>query len=149
MLATDRSWFLVPGSWFLVPGSWFLVPGSWFLVRGSWFVAKMKQRASGRSKLNHEPRTTNHAPTCVIAVRVIPRAGRSGVAGARGDALLVRLNAAPVDGAANAELVDLLAGTLGVSKRAIEIVSGARSRQKKVRVTGLTLEEAESRLRAG
>ncbi|HLG56765.1 MAG TPA: DUF167 domain-containing protein [Vicinamibacterales bacterium] len=81
-------------------------------------------------------------------MRVIPRAGRSGVAGARGDALLVRLNAAPVDGAANAELIDLLAETLGVSKRAIEIVSGARSRQKKVRVTGLTLDETNSRLKA-
>jgi uncharacterized protein (TIGR00251 family) len=69
------------------------------------------------------------------------------VAGARGDALLVRLNAAPVDGAANAELIDLLAETLGVSKRAIEIVSGARSRQKKVRVTGLTLDETNSRLK--
>ena len=119
------------------------------LVRGSWFVAKMKRPTSGKPKHNQEPRTTNHEPaSCVIAVRVIPRAGRSGVAGARGDALLVRLNAAPVDGAANAELIDLLAETLGVSKRAIEIVSGARSRQKKVRVTGLTLDETNSRLKA-
>jgi uncharacterized protein (TIGR00251 family) len=68
------------------------------------------------------------------------------VAGARGDALLVRLNAAPVDGAANAELIDILAETLGVAKRAIEIVAGAHSRQKKVRVTGLTIDVVRARL---
>ena len=64
----------------------------------------------------------------VIAVRVVPRAGRSGVAGTRDGALLVRLNAPPVEGAANAELIDVLADTLGVPKRAVTILSGERSR---------------------
>ena len=45
----------------------------------------------------------------VITVRVIPRAARSGVAGTRDGALLVRLNAPPVDGAANAELIEVVA----------------------------------------
>src|SRR5258706_11368622 len=40
----------------------------------------------------------------IISVRVIPRAGQAGLAGTRGDAILVRLQAPPVDGAANAEL---------------------------------------------
>ena len=56
------------------------------------------------------------------------------------------MNAAPVDGAANTELVDVLADALGVPKRAVTIVSGQRSRQKKVRVTGITLEDTHSRL---
>ena len=65
----------------------------------------------------------------------------------RGDALLVRLNAAPVDGAANAELIAVLADALGVSKRAISVVSGERSRQKRVRVDGVTSEFIDSKLK--
>lgn len=86
----------------------------------------------------------------IIDVRVIPRAGRSGIAGMRGDALLVRLNAPPVDGAANAELIEVLADALGVPKRAVSIVSGERSRQKRVRIDGVTtdmLNSAVPRLR--
>jgi uncharacterized protein (TIGR00251 family) len=76
----------------------------------------------------------------IIDVRVIPRAGRSGIAGWRGDSLLVRLNAAPVDGAANAELIEVLAGALDVPKRAVSIVAGERARQKRVRIDGVTQE---------
>lgn len=68
---------------------------------------------------------------------MVPRAGRSGVAGTRDGALLVRLAAAPVDGAANAELIEVLARALDLPKRRIEIVSGDRSRSKRVRVIGM------------
>lgn len=81
-----------------------------------------------------------------IDVRVIPRAGKSGVAGKRGDALLVRLNAAPVDGAANAELIDVLSDVLDVPKRAVSIVAGARSRQKRVHIEGITDQVVASKL---
>jgi hypothetical protein len=81
-----------------------------------------------------------------IAVRVIPRAGKSGLAGTRGDALLVRLQAAPVEGAANDELVEVLARALQVPKRAVSIVAGTRSRQKRVRVAGIDASTAASRL---
>lgn len=84
----------------------------------------------------------------VIAVRVIPRAARSAVAGPRGDALLVRLAAPPVEGAANAELVEVLAAALSVPRRAIAIVSGDRSRQKRVRVAGIDVATARLRLTA-
>jgi hypothetical protein len=70
-------------------------------------------------------------------VRVIPRAGRSAFAGVRDGALVVRLAAAPVDGAANDELIDLLARTLHIPKRDVTIVSGERSRSKRVRIAGL------------
>jgi len=59
------------------------------------------------------------------------------VAGLRDGALLVRLAAAPVDGAANAELIAVLAGALHLPKRSIEIVSGDRSRSKRVRIAGM------------
>ena len=82
------------------------------------------------------PRSADHADDA-IAVRVVPRAGRSGFAGLRDGALLVRLAAAPVDGAANDELIALLARTLHLPKRDISIVSGERSRSKRVRVAGM------------
>jgi uncharacterized protein len=81
-----------------------------------------------------------------IAVRVIPRAGRSGLAGTRGGALLVRLQSPPVDGAANEELITVLARALQVPKRAVTIVAGDRSRQKRVRVAGIDAATAASRL---
>ena len=73
-----------------------------------------------------------------LAVRVIPRARRSEIDGRRGDALLVRLAAPPVEGAANAALVGYLAERLGVPTRAIRVVGGERSRDKRVRVSGVT-----------
>jgi len=76
----------------------------------------------------------------ILSVRVIPRSARSGLAGTRDGALLVRLAAPPVDGAANAELVEVLAKALRVAKRAISIVSGERGRLKRVRVEGVTEE---------
>lgn len=81
-----------------------------------------------------------------ISVRVIPRAGRSAVAGTRDGALLVRLNAPPVEGAANAELIEVLSKVLGVPKRAVTITSGERSRRKTVRVVGISVEEAGPKL---
>lgn len=82
----------------------------------------------------------------IITIRVIARAGRSGLAGTRGDALLVRLHAPPVEGAANAELIDIIATVLDVPRRAVSIVAGQRSRQKRVRVSGIDAATAESRL---
>lgn len=82
----------------------------------------------------------------ILSIRVIPRAARSGLAGTRGDALLVRLHAPPVEGAANAELIDLIATALDVPKRAVSIVAGERARQKRVRVSGVDAATVESRL---
>jgi hypothetical protein len=74
----------------------------------------------------------------LIAVKVIARASKSAVSGIRDGALLVRLNAAPVDGAANAELIEVMADALGVPKRAITIASGETSRRKTLHVAGIT-----------
>lgn len=82
----------------------------------------------------------------VIDVQVIPRAAKAGVAGTRENAVLVRLHAPPVDGAANAELVDILSHALGVPRRAIAIAAGERTRRKRVAVAGITADEARRRL---
>jgi uncharacterized protein (TIGR00251 family) len=78
----------------------------------------------------------------VIDVRVIPRASHPGPAGVRDGALLLRLHAAPVDGAANAEVVDILADLLGVPRRAVTILSGHHSRRKRIAVAGIGLDAA-------
>jgi uncharacterized protein len=78
----------------------------------------------------------------MLTVRVIPRAGRSGPAGVRDKAILIRLNAPPVEGASNSELIDLLADLLNVPKRDVTIVSGERSRLKRVRVVGVSATDA-------
>lgn len=82
----------------------------------------------------------------ICVVRVTPRAGRTAIAGARDDVLLVRLAAAPVDGAANAALVELLAEVFDVPRRDVAIVSGHNSRLKRVEVRGVTESDAAARL---
>lgn len=81
-----------------------------------------------------------------LDVRVIPRARRTELAGTRQNALLVRLAAPPVDGAANEALVRFLADALGVSTRAIRIASGEKGREKRIVITGLRTADVRSRL---
>jgi uncharacterized protein len=73
-----------------------------------------------------------------IEVRVIPRARRDEVGAQRGGRLVIRLTAPPVDGAANAALCRLVARRAGVPARRVSIVRGQSSRDKVVRVEGLT-----------
>ncbi|MGZ8846576.1 MAG: DUF167 domain-containing protein [Pyrinomonadaceae bacterium] len=83
----------------------------------------------------------------IFAVRVVPRASRSEIAGEYDGALRVRIAAPPVEGAANRELIRLLAKTFKLPKNAIEIVSGAGSKSKIVRIQGgdaVKLEELTS-----
>jgi uncharacterized protein len=82
----------------------------------------------------------------LLSVRVIPRARRSELAGRRGDALLVRLAAPPVDGAANAALIDFLSDQLKLPRTRLSIVAGDRSRDKVVRVDGVAAADVRARL---
>jgi uncharacterized protein (TIGR00251 family) len=92
---------------------------------------------------------TNEGETdATLKLRVVPRAGRTGFAGRRGDALLVRLAAAPVDGAANDALIAFLAASLDCPRRSIAIVAGEKSRDKRIRIEGLTPAELNRRLAA-
>jgi uncharacterized protein (TIGR00251 family) len=84
----------------------------------------------------------------VFSVRVVPRAGRTSIAGVRGDALLVRLAAPPVEGAANDALVAFLSTSFDRPKRDITLVSGHSSRDKRVAIAGLDETEVARRLDA-
>ena len=61
-------------------------------------------------------------------------------------ALLVRLQSPPAEGAANAELIQILAKTLHVPRGSISIVAGERSRQKRVRIEGVSQDYVNTRL---
>ena len=72
-----------------------------------------------------------------IAVLARPRASRSQVMGEHGGMLRIQLAAPPVDGEANAELLQTIVRLLGVARRQVTLVSGETSRRKRVRVEGV------------
>jgi uncharacterized protein (TIGR00251 family) len=71
-----------------------------------------------------------------VGVHVQARASRTEIVGVHGTALKVRLQAPPVEGAANDALVALFADRLGVPRRAVRVVAGASSRGKIVEIEG-------------
>ncbi|MBM3908218.1 MAG: DUF167 domain-containing protein [Gemmatimonadetes bacterium] len=83
-----------------------------------------------------------------FAVHVQPRAKQPGIDGLHGDALRVRVQAPPVDGAANDAVVAVLAEALGVPARAVHIAAGQTGRKKLVDVDGIDAAAATARLLA-
>ncbi len=88
------------------------------------------------------------AAGATFAVRVQPRARKNAVSGEMGDALKLALTAPPVEGKANAACVEFLADLLDVPRSSITIAAGETSRNKIIRVAGLSAAEVEQRLRA-
>ena len=90
---------------------------------------------------------TVSADGVTFSVRLTPRASKNEIVGIQAGALRVRLTAPPVEGAANAALIEFIAERLRVRKSAISIISGERSRNKIVRVSGMNLEQVKAALR--
>jgi len=78
-----------------------------------------------------------------FTIRVVPRASKSEIVGEVDGSLKVRISAPPVDGAANGEVVKVLAKAFGVAKSNVSIVSGETSKTKRVRVIGATPERLQ------
>ena len=83
----------------------------------------------------------------MFPVRVVPRASRSEIAGEFDGAFRVRLAASPVDGAANRELIRVLAKELKVPQNSVEIVAGLTSKSKTVRISKVS-DGARERLKS-
>jgi len=81
-----------------------------------------------------------------LAIKVVPGASRSGIAGWLGDTLRVRVTAPAERGKANAAVEALLYEVLGLSKGGVRIVSGGSSARKTVEIAGLSESEARRRL---
>ena len=91
----------------------------------------MKGRPSSRQKKQNEVSVT-------LSVRIQPRASKNGASRMADGSLKIRLTAPPVDGAANEALVTFLSETLSVSKSVVEIVSGHASREKRIKIIGMS-----------
>ena len=86
------------------------------------------------------------AGTEALAVRVTPRSSRNQVLGLRDGVVAIKLQAPPVDGAANAALLAYVAEQLGVPRREVTLVRGDTSRSKWIAVKGLSAKDLQQRL---
>jgi uncharacterized protein (TIGR00251 family) len=84
----------------------------------------------------------------VIRVRVQPGAKKPGVVSYKGGVLRLKVSAPPLDGRANDAVVEAVAGLLGVRRSQVSLIRGERSREKTLRVDGLSQLGAEARLAA-
>ena len=81
-----------------------------------------------------------------FAVKVHARARKNAITGEVGDALKVALTAPPVDGKANAACIEFFAKLLNVPRSSVTIASGQSSRNKVIRVSGMTAQQVRDRL---
>jgi len=89
---------------------------------------------------------TQSAEGVTFAVRVHPRAKKDAITGELGDALKVALTAPPVEGKATDACIAFFAKLLKVPRSSVSIAAGLTSRNKVVRVAGLSAEEVRARL---
>jgi uncharacterized protein (TIGR00251 family) len=90
---------------------------------------------------------SDHPLGATFSIRVQPRAARTAITGTMGDALKVSLSAPPLDGRANAAVVDFISDILSVPRASVQVVSGERSRNKIVRIAGCSGAEVQRKLR--
>jgi uncharacterized protein (TIGR00251 family) len=91
--------------------------------------------------------TIQNSPAgATFAVKVHPRARKNAITGEVGDALKVALTAPPVDGKANAACIEFFAKLLNVPRSSVTIASGQSSRDKVIRVSGITAQQIRDRL---
>lgn len=83
---------------------------------------------------------------CTLAIKAVPNAPRTEVAGWLGDALKVKVHAPPVEGRANEALCAFLADRLELPRRAVQVTRGDTARHKLVRIEGLDLAAVRTRL---
>lgn len=88
----------------------------------------------------------SHPAGVLVSIKVQPRASRNEIGMPLGSLLCVRVTAPPVDSAANEAVLKLLARTLGIGRNRLELLRGATSRHKLVRVRAMTVEEVSWRL---
>jgi len=87
-----------------------------------------------------------HAGSVTVDVLVQPRASRAKVGPLHDGRLKVAVTSPPVDGEANAAVIELFAKQLGVARGAVEVIAGASSRRKTLRITGVTAAAVEGLL---
>jgi len=100
-----------------------------------------KKRGSGEGRA-----VGSKAPEALIRVRLTPRSSRDELLGLEDGVFRIKLTAPPVEGKANKALVAFLSKALGLSKGAVTILSGERSREKTLSIRGMTAQEVKKAL---
>ena len=90
----------------------------------------------------------DHAEGCVLPVRAQPNARKAGVVGEHNGALKVAVTVPPEDGRANKALIELLCDVLDLRRAQVELLSGDKSRDKRLLIRGLSKAELTARLAA-
>jgi len=83
----------------------------------------------------------------VIALQVQPRSSRNQIVGLQGELLKIKLTSPPVEGAANKSCCEFFAKLLHLAKGQVELVSGDKSRQKRILLRNQTLQQVEALLK--
>ena len=89
----------------------------------------------------------DHPLGATFSVRVQPRGSRTAITGTVGDAVKISLSAPPIDGRANTALAEFFSEVFSVPRGAVQVVTGERSRNKVIRIAGLSSAELQQRLR--
>ena len=110
---------------------------------GFFYVQPRKTQSQKKGSMN----IVEKSGSIGFAIRVVPRASKSEIVGEYDGSLKVRISSAPVDGAANAELIRLFAKHFSVAKSDVEIVSGETSKNKKVRIANLSASKFQELIR--
>jgi len=84
--------------------------------------------------------------SCILEIKAVPGAPKSEVCGTLGEAIKIKVKAPAVEGKANEALLRFLSDTLDIPMRSLMLVKGDCSRFKRVKLTGLSLAEAQRRL---
>lgn len=108
----------------------------------------MKRLTRSSSSQNKYPFIEATSKGLYLRVRLQPRSSRNVIDGVQGNCLKLRLTAPPVEGEANKALVEFLSDLLKIKKSSIEIDSGHRSREKRVRIDGLSPEALQDLISA-
>lgn len=86
-------------------------------------------------------------PDTLLRLHVTPRGSRNEITGWRNDTLCVKITAPPVEGAANTAIVKFIADALSIRKSQVELISGDKSREKTLKISGLTEDDIRGKLK--
>lgn len=84
-------------------------------------------------------KSTSNKDYTEFNVRIIPRSSRNEISGREDSVYRIKVTSPPVDGKANKALITLLSKKINIPKKDIQIVSGEKSRNKRIRIYGVSV----------
>ena len=88
--------------------------------------------------MERRKKTEQSSISCVISVKVVPRSSKTAIIPLSQNSYKIKLTSPPVEGSANRQLVEVLAERLAITRQSIEIISGSRSANKRIKIIGIS-----------